>query len=303
MTTLQDYISQVQTLIHDTNSANFTAATLTGFINQARTRVALDTHCCRLFLSVTGGSALNTIAEQENYYYSGTVGGMTVTEPGLNYTNPTVAFTGGGGTGAAATAVVIGGQIAGINMTDWGQGYGSAPGVAISDPTGTGAAASATALTNILDILSITVLWGDERIIFEWCPFTMFQTFMRQYINQYNVPSVFTMHQATGQIFLFQIPDQAYTMEWDIITIPPPLVGLNTADPNITAPYDDAVQFYAAHLAIASLQNYAMADYWYSGDMRRPGKYDLRIKQLYATIQSRRIYNPYRTFIKRLRRM
>lgn len=304
MATLQDYITQVQTLVHDTNGADFSVATLTNFINQARVRVALDTHCVRGFLSVTGGSALNTIPQQENYSYNNVIGGVTVNEGGINYTNPAISFTGGsGGTGAAASAVVIGGAIVGINMTNWGQGYGSAPQVIISDPTGSGAAATATALVNTLDILSITVIWGDQRIIFEWMPFTMFQTFCRQYTNQFNVPNVFTMHQGIQQAFLFQIPDEAYTMEWDVITIPNPLVNLTDVDTQIIAPWNDAVQFFAAHLCIASLQNYQMADYWYSGNPRSPGKYDVRIKQLPATSFSRRIYNPYRTFSKRLRRM
>lgn len=303
MTTLQDYITNVRALIHDTNSADFTDATLTNFVNQARTRVAMDTHCVRGFFGVTGGNALNTIEEQENYLYNGTVGGVTVIGGGINYTAPTISFTGGGGTGAAATATVVGGAISAINMTNWGTGYGSTPNVVITDSTGTGASAIATALINILDILSITVIWGDERIMHGWVPFTMFQAIMRQYINQFNVPSIFTMHQGILQFFLFQIPDQAYPIEVDFITLPNSLVALTDLDTQVIAPWNDAVQFFAAHLAIASLQNYSMADYWYSGNPQKPGKYDLRIKQLCATSFVRRIYNPYRTFAKRLRRM
>lgn len=302
MTTLQDYINQVRLLVHDTNSADFTDATLTNFINQARTRVALDTHCVRGFLSVTGGSALNTITQQENYSYSGTIGGITVNNGGTNYTNPTISFTGGGGgTGAAASAVVLNGVITAINMTNWGQGYGISPTVIITDSTGSGAVATATALINILDILSITVLWGDLRIIFEWMPFTMFQTFPRQYVNNFNVPSLFTMHQGIRQFFLYQIPDQAYPLEMDMVTLPQPLAATSDVDSEIISPYNDAVQLFAAHLCLASLQNYGMADYWYDG--RGGGKYDMRVKQLYSSSVVRRIYNPRRTFAKRLKRM
>lgn len=303
MATLQDYINQVRLLVHDTNSADFTDATLTSFVNQARTRVAMDTKCTRGFLSVTGASALNTVASQENYTYNGTVGGITVTAGGSGYSaTPTVTIS-GSGTGAAASAVVQSGVITAINMTNWGQNYGSNPTVTITDPTGHSATATATALVNILDILSITVIWGDERIVHEWMPFTMFQTFCRQLVNQLNVPSVFTMHQGIQQVFLFQIPDQAYTMEWDVSTLPSPLVALPDSDTQVIAPWNDAVQLFAAHLAIASLQNYGMADYWYSGDPQRPGKYDRRIRQLPATAFTRRIFNPYRTYSKRVRRM
>lgn len=303
MATLQDYVSQVQALVHDTNGADFSVSTLTSFINQARTRVALDLHCVRGFFGTATGNALNTIAQKENYTYNGTVGGVAVTANGNNYTSPTVSFSGGGGTGAAATAQLINGQVVAINMTNWGLGYGSSPNVTITDPTGSGAAATSTALVNILDILSLTSIWGDERIVHEWMPFTMFQTFCRQYVNQFDVPSIFTMHQGTLQFYLFQIPDQAYQLEMDFITLPNPLVNLNDVDAQVIAPYNDAVQFFAAHLCLASLQNYGYADYWYSGDMKNPGKYDLRVRQLYSTIVSRRIYNPYRTFAKRLRRM
>lgn len=302
MATLQDYITNVRAIIHDTNAADFSNATLINFINQARNRVALDTHCVRGFFGVTSGNALNSIPQQENYLYSGSVGGVTVGAEGTNYTAPVVNLIGGGGSGATATAQVINGQISEINMTNWGIGYTSAPVVQIIDPTGSGATGVASALVNVLDILSITVIWGDQRIMFGWQPFTMFQAICRQYTNQFNVPCIFTMHQGIKQFFLFQIPDQVYTMEMDFVTTTNPLVNTSDVDSQIVSPYDDAVQFYAAHLCMASLQNFQMADYWYSGDDKKPGKYDRRIKQLFATGQVRRIYNPYYTFAARVRR-
>lgn len=299
---LQDYLNQVRLLINDTNTANFTDATLTLFINQARTRVAQDTHCVRGFLSVTGGSALNTIGSRENYNYDGSVGGITVTAGGTGYSaTPTVTIS-GDGTGATATATVISGVITAINMTSWGSGYSAAT-VGITDSTGHGATATAQALTNILDIVNIVVLWGYMRIVFKWANFTMFQTYFRQFIGQTNVPSVFTINKGIKQVFLSQVPDQAYTMEWDIITLPDPLANVSDVDNQITAPMSDAVQFYAAFLAIASLQNYGQASFWYTGKPDQPGHYDRRIIQLAATGYCRRIPNPYRTYLKRLRRM
>lgn len=303
---LQDYINQVRAIIHDTNGSDFTDATLINFINQARTRVAMDCHCVRGFLSVTGGSALNTIAGQENYSYSGTVGGVTVTGGGTNYTNPIITFTnaaGDSGVGAAASAVVNSGVITGINMTNWGQNYGLAPTVNIADSAGHGATATATVLTNILDILSITVIWGAERIMHGFLPFSNFQALCRQLTFNESVPSIFTLHQGILQTFLFQIPDQAYTMEWDILTLPSPLTTNTQVDTQIVLQWTDPVQLYAAHLCHASLGNYSMADYWYTGKQTNPGKYDSRIVQLPKTSFSRRVFNPYRTYLKRWRRM
>ncbi len=61
---------------------------------------------------------------------------------GSGYTAPTVAFIGGGGTGATATAILSTdglGSILGVTMDSPGQNYTSAPTLKIIDPTGTGA--------------------------------------------------------------------------------------------------------------------------------------------------------------------
>lgn len=74
---------------------------------------------------------------------------VTVTNQGAGYaTAPTVAFTGGGGTGAAATAVLgtgaNTGKVVSVTVTNPGTGYTSAPTVAFSGGGGTGAAATAS---------------------------------------------------------------------------------------------------------------------------------------------------------------
>ncbi|OZI64618.1 phage tail tube protein [Bordetella genomosp. 4] len=75
---------------------------------------------------------------------TGIVSGITVTNGGSGYTTaPTVTLSGGGGTGATATATVSGGVVTAITVTNPGSGYTSAPTVAI-DGDGTGAAATAT---------------------------------------------------------------------------------------------------------------------------------------------------------------
>ncbi len=70
----------------------------------------------------------------------------TVTAQGSGFTStPTVAFSGGGGTLAAATAVVdlILGKVVSVFMTNNGSGYTTAPTIAFSGGAGTGAAATA----------------------------------------------------------------------------------------------------------------------------------------------------------------
>ena len=69
--------------------------------------------------------------------------GLTLTGTGSGYTStPTVNITGGGGTNAAATAILSGNVITGLVMTNLGSGYTSNPTVTIS---GGGATINATA--------------------------------------------------------------------------------------------------------------------------------------------------------------
>lgn len=68
-----------------------------------------------------------------------------ITAGGTGYTTaPTVAITGGGGTGMAATAITNGSAVTGLTFTNLGTGYTSNPTVGFSGGGGTGAAATIT---------------------------------------------------------------------------------------------------------------------------------------------------------------
>ena len=67
-----------------------------------------------------------------------------ISNGGTGYSSaPTVGFSGGGGTGAAATAIVEGGIVTGITITNPGSGYTSAPTIAFTGGAGSGAVATA----------------------------------------------------------------------------------------------------------------------------------------------------------------
>jgi len=68
---------------------------------------------------------------------AGTVAGIAVDSGGQDYgAAPAVTLSGGGGTGAAAHAVVTNGVVSGIVVDNGGTGYTSAPAVAIAAPAG-----------------------------------------------------------------------------------------------------------------------------------------------------------------------
>lgn len=84
--------------------------------------------------------------------YSGGVTAVTVGSAGSGYTTaPAVLFSGGGGTGAVAFAIISGGGVASVTVTNPGAGYTTAPAVAFSG-VGTGAAATATEVNTVTAI-------------------------------------------------------------------------------------------------------------------------------------------------------
>jgi hypothetical protein len=90
---------------------------------------------------------------------AGAVKTIAVSGGGAGYTTaPTITFTGGGGTGATATATVSGGAVTAINVTAGGSGYTSAPTVVITPDAGDTITSIATATATLgFAVASISV--------------------------------------------------------------------------------------------------------------------------------------------------
>lgn len=89
-----------------------------------------------------------SVARHAGATAAGGIGSVVVGTAGTGYTTaPTVAFTGGGGTGAAGTAVLSGTTVASVTITSAGTGYTTAPSVTFTGGAGTGAAATTTLST------------------------------------------------------------------------------------------------------------------------------------------------------------
>lgn len=102
---------------------------------------------------------------------------ITVTNGGEGYTtSPTVTFTKGGGSGAAATAIVTNGSVTSIVVTSGGEDYQTAPTVTISEPDikgSTNATATATLSSNAISANAVvysqrnqsdTTLWDEDEV-------------------------------------------------------------------------------------------------------------------------------------------
>lgn len=295
MQTLGSYITQVRTLVNDTSSAIFSNTQMTNFVNQARGQVSFDTKCIRTFFQ-----GLNTINTQEAYLYNGSVGGLKLVSGGHSYTAPNITISGGGGTGATAHAIVMNGVIIGTQMNNWGSGYTSVPTVTVTDSTGSGASLSPIWLNNIFDILNVSILWGSERLTLGWLEFTRFQTFCRAFTSNFSRPGIFSMYQSANLVYLYPIPNQVYGLELDVTASSKDLVNLTDNDTQILPPYDTGVPYYAAFLALLSIQDDRHPIY-FKGD--GSGLYEIWNRKYPAQVYTRRIFNPYYSGLPRLRRM
>lgn len=301
---LSDYVTDVQTLIHDAAAVDYTVAQLTTIINKARFRVAEDCRCVRQMIV-----GLNTVTQQEQYPLTDFVGGLSVVSGGQNYSAaPTIAVAGGG----SGTAVVSGGVIVGASLNLWMPGVLTPPAVTITDPTGTGAVISAVNPTSILDLYLITAQQSFPAaastlaLTFSWLPFDAFQAFCRSYRATYSWPGAYTVHygpvnplsqQANAQrVYMYPIPNQVLPLEWDAITLPNTLFNQTDVDYWMLQPWTDAVRFYAAHECFLGLQQYGQAKAMLA-------LYEGRTRQLPSTIRARRVHNFYYRYRAMMRRI
>lgn len=105
----------------------------------------------RVAISQAAAPITKMITAQANQA-AGTITFVKITSGGVGYTNATINFF-GAGTGAAASAWISGGAIIGIQMSNFGSGYGAGTQVVIS---GNGSGAAATAQ------IGLPVLQGRE---------------------------------------------------------------------------------------------------------------------------------------------
>jgi hypothetical protein len=275
-TTPGTYEWQVLDSLHDPNANRWSLPQIDFYVNQARKRLCMDTACLRILQPTfcTGG--------QEQYVF-GQVGGASIASGGTGYTAPTVAFSGGGGSGVAATLGVSGGAVNAITLTNFGSGYSSAPTATISDSTGTGAAIT-TGVVSVasFDLLSINLLWGTERYTLDWKSFRIFSPSLRPFLaaSYQRQPVAWALYGQTG-FYLGPTPDQTYGIEADTAILPIPFAtGDTTTVDAISSANQDPIAYYACHLAKFNAQNYGEAEQWM-------GKYTERLTSVIASYTGR----------------
>lgn len=282
MATLNKYLQQLQRFLREAKQDFLNPEDLISYINRARREVAMRAMCVRRLTPISG--SIETI---------------TVTAGGSKYSNtPTVTITapdfpsGNGqypnGDQATASAIVVAGVIQQIVVNYGGHGYFE-PLVTITDTTGSGAAATANVVginvvtqgkevynfsdidvssfpgvDSVYMILSVAVIYSNYRYVLPCYPMTTYQAYIRQYPFQYEYVPTFCMmtgQGSDGQIFMYPLPSQTYQVEYDCFCIPADLTDNNSQDV-IPKPWDDAVSYFAAHLAYLEIQNMNSAQYY-----------------------------------------
>lgn len=266
---LSDYINQVQQLVHDSSSIDYTNADLTLYINEARNRVAEDFWCVRTYFQ-----NLTAIVNQETYPMTGACGGAKVTVGGTYASAPTVTFSPpSSGITATGTAVMSGTApnltVVGVAMTTWGTGYSTAG----TPSTVTFSAGTVTAqgvpiiLNNVIDIYTISYLYppglqGFRRAMLQWAPFAHFNAIFRMNTTNGGPPGMWSAIPDQNIFYLFPAnPDQNYVLEIDAYTWPNPLVNTTDAETQIPLTCQELVQYQAAYKALLKAQNFDQADY------------------------------------------
>ena len=256
---LNKYLTRVQSLVDDPNAQFWSTATLTNFINEARGQVAARGQCIRILPPSTNGIA--SIAVNTGGHYTGT---------------PTVVIN-GIGSGATATATVVGTAVTTIAVNTAGTGYDNTTTISF---TGGGQTVAATAtptinclntvanqevytfasantlaqltsgVGSILFVESVAISWGSLKPTLDQWNWNDLQARVRAYPVISGQPAMYAQlgQGEGGSVYIQPVPTQAAAMDWVCICTPIDLVD-DTTPEAIPYPWTDAVPYYATWLA------------------------------------------------------
>jgi hypothetical protein len=148
------------------------------------------------------------------------------------------------------------------------------------------ASAPTPMLNNVIDVMGISLYYGNARYKMLYMSFSQFDAYVRAYQSYQTRPVVFTRMGALN-IYVGPVPDQAYITDWDC-AIEPAALALTTDVDTIPAPFNAPVKYYASHLAKFKEQSYGEADMFEKKYMRE----GLRAQRVF---QTRVLPNPYQT--------
>ena len=309
MTTLNTYMQDVQRLLREAKQQLSNPDDLKVYINRARREIAMRSQAIRVLTPISGSVVSCTITDGGTGYSETPT--VTISEPDF----PSGAVSNPNGAQATAVATVQDGVIVGIDITYGGAGYFQ-PTVEITDDTGTGATAAVeVSPINVLNagqeqykfsdinleafpgveevyfVRGVSLIYSNYRYSLPCYPFSVYQSHIRQYPFQYQYVPTFCSQfgqGVEGSFFFYPLPSQTYQMEWDCQCIPSDLTD-NQSVEALPKPWTDAVMYFAAHIAMAELQNYNASKFFL--DM-----YEKFAQRYSDYARAGRVVNPYGRF-------
>lgn len=283
MTTLNDYMQQVQRFLRDARQEQLNPEDLLSYINRARRETAMRSQSIRRLTPISGSIISIEVTEGGTGYSDSPT--ITISDPDY----PSSYGENPNGLQATASAVVNNGVIEQITVENGGDGYWQ-PTVTIEDDTGTGAEAEVSELTYInqlengkevyytadIDmsmypgvgevymIRSIAILFSQFRYTVGLYSFSEYQAKIRQWSAQWRyVPAIASQfgQGASSSYYFYPVPSQSYQAEFDCTCLPADMVDNNSPEA-LPAPWTDAVPYWAASLCYEELQNWNAAVYY-----------------------------------------
>jgi len=281
---LYEYMRQVQSLIRDEKQEQINPDNIVRYVNRARRECAMRAQCLRFLTPISGQIVSATVTAGGSGYTSaptvtiaapdyplgagpkpqgdqatataqiagGVVSAVNINYGGYGYFQPTITFSGGGGTGAAATP-----NLSYINTLNAGQEVYNFSSVTLSGQPG---------FSLVHSVISVSIIFSNYRYSLPIYSMSTYQSLIRQYANTYQYVSFFGAQYgrgASGSFYFFPLPSQQYQMEWDCVCLPIDLVD-DTSVEAIPLPWQDAIPWLSASYCYNELQNWNAARYYQS---------------------------------------
>lgn len=114
----------------------------------------------------------------------------------------------------------------------------------------------------VVEVYSVTINWGGTyRYVCQNRAFSEQNAKLRQWTTYQERPgSIARVGGST--LYINPIPDQAYTSDWDLVTVPVPLV-LDTDVEPIPIVFQPCIPYFAAHIAKYNEQTYDESELYY----------------------------------------
>jgi len=140
--------------------------------------------------------------------------------------------------------------------------------------------------TRAIDVMNITVIWGQMRIPLSYKPWTEFNATMRIWVTNQQRPETWSRYgTSTGSVYVGPVPDQTYSSEWDVFYLPATLIDSSTVE-ELQYPFTSPVAFFAAYKAKYKEQSYGEAEIFQS-------QYEKKIREACQQVFTRYLPNVY----------